>query len=359
MVQQRRNKGFKPSRWKREFKRIIRDPEQLARLLKLDAAATADLIKASQTHPLAISPRILQKMRDERDPQGPLHRQFVPSLLEMNQAEGESLDPLSELQHQAAPGLVHRYADRALLLLTGRCASYCRFCTRARLAETPDIRWEPALEYIRNHKEIQEVILSGGDPLMLSDHALDLVLRELRTIAHVEIIRLGTRMPVFVPRRITAALTRILARARPLFVLVHVNHASEMGKDFSRAVGRFVDAGLPVLSQTVLMRGINDDTETLATLFRALLRARVTPYYLHSVDLAAGTSHLRVDVDRGIELVTRLRDSMSGLAVPDYVIDLPEAGGKVLLAPDRISRRDATGHWIRAIDGREIFVAKT
>ncbi len=358
MVQRRRNQGFKPSRWQREMKRIIRDPEQLARLLKLDDAERLDLLKAAAAHPLAISPRVLQKLRAEKNG-GPLHRQFVPSAPELVQAAGESLDPLSELQHQAVPGLIHRYKDRALLLVTGRCASYCRFCTRARLAETPDIRWEPALEYIREHSEIREVILSGGDPLMRSDRALDLILRELRSIRHVEIIRLGTRMPVFVPRRITAALTRILARAKPLYVLLHVNHVDELGKDFERAVGRMADAGLPLLSQTVLMRGVNDDVETLARLFRTLLRARVTPYYLHSVDLAAGTSHLRLDVDEGMQIIEQLRDRMSGLALPEPVIDLPEAGGKVLLAPQRVTRKNAEGHWIRAIDGREIFVPRT
>ena len=357
MSQQRRNKGYKAARWQRELKRTIRDPQQLATVLKLNDEASADLLAATQKHPLAISPRILQKIKTER-PDGPLHKQFIPSLAELQQSKGESVDPLCELQHQAAPGLVHRYEDRALLLLTGRCASYCRFCTRARLAETPNIRWEPALEYIRKHSEIREVILSGGDPLMLSDDALDLILRELRSIDHVEIVRLGTRLPVFVPRRITASLVRILARAKPLFVLLHVNHPDELGKDFDHAVGRFVDAGLPVLSQTVLLRGVNDDVTTLATLFRGLLRARITPYYLHSLDLTAGSSHFRVDIDAGMELVTQLRDSMSGLAVPDYVVDLPEAGGKVLLASDRIVKHEPNGHLIRAIDGREIYLPK-
>ena len=353
----RRHNGFKPSAWQRELKRVLRDPGRLAKALKIDPAATQDLVKASSLRPLAISPRMLEKMRKE-DVSGPLHQQLLPSVDEVELGPGESHDPLAELTHQAAPGLIHRYPDRALLLLTGECASYCRFCTRARMAGVGGLKWEPALEYVRHHPEIREVILSGGDPLMLPDRDLDLVLRELRSIAHVEIVRFGTRMPVFLPKRITGPLVRILSRAKPLFVLIHVNHLSEMGKDFNHAIARLVDAGLPVLSQTVLLRGVNDDVETLANLFRGLLRQRVMPYYLHSVDLATGTSALRVDIERGMQLVGALRDQMSGLAVPDYVADLPDAGGKILLAPDRLVATQEDGHFLRAVDGRSIWLPR-
>ncbi len=350
-----RSRWRKPSRWRRELARASSDPVALGHRIGLGSPEREALDRVGPLRPVAVPSACWTRLRNEL-PDGPLRRQLLPQLAELETGPGESGDPLDELHHQPVPGLIHRYPDRALLLTTGRCFGYCRFCTRARLAAKPAPRLDDALEYLRLHDEIREVILSGGDPLVLPDAELELLLRELRTIPHVELLRLGTRAPVFLPRRITTALVKILQRAQPLFVMVHVNHPSEVDPGFVRAVGRLVDAGLPVLSQTVLLRGVNAEVDTLAKLFRALLRARVTPYYLHHCDLALGTGHLRVGLDEGIALIGALRDRMSGLAVPTYVVDLPEAGGKVELAPERLISRQPEGVLLRAVDGREILV---
>lgn len=293
---------------------------------------------------------------DPEDPRCPLRQQVVPCLDELRRAPGETEDPLAEKQHQAAPGLIHRYSDRALLLTTGVCAAYCRFCTRGRRAGASPQDLEQAYSYLQQHSEVREVILSGGDPLMLLDQALAEMLSRLRRIEHIEVLRVGTRMPVFDPGRITPGLVEILARAKPLFVLVHVNHAKELGAQTVEVLKQMSDAGLVLLSQTVLLRGINDDEPTLRSLFRALVRHRVHPYYLHQCDLALGTGHFRVPIQKGLELVAALRGGMSGICVPNYVIDLPEAGGKVVLLPDAIERQDAESVTVRAPDGRLVTV---
>ncbi|MFH1811732.1 MAG: KamA family radical SAM protein [Pseudomonadota bacterium] len=347
-----------PSPWQRELARVVTDLAGLERHLDLDDDERAAIRSLHGARALALTPHVLRHLpRADRD--HPLRRQLIPRMAELAVAEGEHGDPLAELQHMPVPGLVHRYPDRALLLVTGTCAAYCRFCTRARLAGTPPPRLDAALEYLHAHDEIREVILSGGDPLMLDDRRLELLLRELRTLRHVEVIRLGTRLPVFVPRRITARLVGVLRRAQPLFVLVHINHAVELDAEVAGALGRLVNAGVPVLSQTVLLRGINDDAQVLENLFRALLQQRVVPYYLHQCDLVSGSAHVRVPLERAMALIETLRDRVSGLALPDLVVDLPEAGGKVRLHPGRVIARDEDAWTLRAVDGRSIRVPTT
>lgn len=300
-------------------------------------------------------PHLLEIM--EREPSGgPLRRQLLPDERELERAAGETDDPLAEEQHTVAPGLIHRYRDRAVLLVTGVCAAYCRFCTRSRLAGTGEPDLEEAFAYLRAHPEVREVIVSGGDPLMLEQRRLAQILTELRSIAHLEVIRVGTRMPVFDPDRVTPELVATLAAARPLYVLAHVNHPVELTPGFDAAVGRLVDAGMPVLSQTVLLREVNDEVEILRALFYGLQRRRVMPYYLHQCDLVSGSQHFRVPIERGLRLVQELQDSTSGLCVPRFMLDLPDAGGKVALQADRIVARDDRGVQVRGVDGRLIRV---
>ncbi|MCC7386568.1 MAG: KamA family radical SAM protein [Deltaproteobacteria bacterium] len=291
----------------------------------------------------AISP-YYALLADPEDPDCPIRRQVVPRPEESLVAPGERADPLGEEEREAAPNLIHRYRDRALLLATDRCPVYCRFCTRRRIVgrterQTPRDLLGEAFGYVRAHPEIKDVIVSGGDALMLGDHQLDYVLRELRSIEHVEIIRVATRMPVTCPMRVTETLADILAKYAPVYVMTHFNHAREVTESAWNACGRFVDRGVVVYNQSVLLRGINDRVDTIAELNRALVAMRVTPYYLHQCDLAEGIEHFRTPLAAGIEIIDGLRGHVSGLAVPQLCVDVPGGLGKVTVQPSWIVGR--------------------
>jgi lysine 2,3-aminomutase len=291
----------------------------------------------------AVTPHLLGLM-DPDDPACPIRRQFVPHEHELASSADELVDPCGEERHMQAPWLVHRYPDRVLLLLTDRCAAYCRFCTRKRLVghrgtTLPDDAFAQALAYLRSRPEVRDVLLSGGDPLMLTDGALEGYLEELRRIPHIELLRIGTRMPVAMPDRVTPRLCAMLKRFHPLFVNVHVNHPKELSEASCAALGRLADAGIPLGSQTVLLRGINDDAAVIARLVHGLVRNRVRPYYLYQCDLAPGTAHFRTPVARGIDIVEKLRGYTTGLAVPTFVIDAPGGGGKIPVNPDYVVSR--------------------
>jgi lysine 2,3-aminomutase len=283
-------------------------------------------------------------------------RQFVPSVEELRTTPEEMADPIGDHSHEPVEGLVHRYPDRVLLKIVSVCPVYCRFCFRREMVgpgkETglsPE-KLAAALDYVRAHPEIWEVILTGGDPFMLSAKRVAAVTRELEAIPHVKVVRWHTRMPVADPARVDAAFVAALKSSKPVYVAVHVNHASELTGEARAALARMADAGIVLLSQSVLLKGVNDDADTLADLMKALVEARVRPYYLHHPDLAPGTSHFRLSIERGQELVRELRDRVSGLCQPTYVVDIPGGVSKAVVAPGDVELRD-DGASLRGRDG--------
>jgi lysine 2,3-aminomutase len=279
-------------------------------------------------------------LADSQDPQCPLRRQIVPSMAELELPKGGLVDPLDEQGQSPVRGLVHRYPDRALMLVSTECAAYCRFCTRGRLVGRPEEAFGSSdlaaqLQYLRDTPAIRDVIVSGGDPLLLSDRRLDELLSALRAIPSVEVIRLHTRVPVFLPMRVTEGLAEVLGRHRPVWVNVHVNHARELAVPARAALARLAAAGLPLGAQTVLLRGVNDSVEALEDLFRALMRLGVRPYHLYHCDPVLGAEGFRTPLRSGAEIMAALRGRMSGLGLPTYVLDREGGRGKVpvLLAP--------------------------
>jgi lysine 2,3-aminomutase len=281
----------------------------------------------------------------------------VPRIEETRTAPWEMSDPCGEDSHSPVPGLVHRYPDRVLFLVTDRCASYCRYCTRSRLVSNAtgyDFHPEFArqIEYVRQHSEIRDVLLSGGDPLLFSDDKLEHLLRELRSIKHVEFLRIGSRIPIFLPQRITPQLCAMLRKYHPLFVSVHSNHPRELTTEARDALGRLADAGIPLGNQSVLLKHVNDDVTVMRALMHKLLMCRVKPYYVYQCDLIAGSAHLRTSVAKGLEIMETLRGHTSGYAVPQYVIDAPGGGGKVPVNPEYVLSRAGGRVVIRNFEGK-------
>lgn len=299
--------------------------------------------------PFRVTPYFLSLV-DPLDPACPLRRQVIPSAAEATVHPGELCDPLGEDRHSPVPDIVHKYESHVLLLATDHCASYCRHCTRRRLtgggrrSSSGCERWlDQAIDYIERHGEIRDVLISGGDPLLFPDDRLGELLERLRAIEHVEIIRIGTRIPAFNPMRVTEALVSSLRRFAPLFIVTHFNHARELTPSSMSACARLVDAGIPLENQTVLLRGINSEARVLKALFERLLRARVRPYYLHQLDLAEGTEHFRTPLRAGVDILRTLRGRTSGLAIPQLAVDLPGGFGKVTLGPDYVESESEAG----------------
>lgn len=334
--------------------KTLRTSDDLAAAgLVRDAAVLADVTAAYAT---AITPPLVALI-DHADPNDPIARQFVPSLAELDVRPEELPDPIGDKAHEPVEGIVHRYPDRVLLKVVSVCPVYCRFCFRREMVG-PDkdgnlspAELEGALTYIRAHPEIWEVIVTGGDPFMLSARRASALTRELEKIAHVKVIRWHTRMPVADPDRITIEFVdAIRSSSKAVYVAVHCNHPRELTLDVRAACARIIDAGVPMLSQSVLLKGVNDDVETLSQLMRAFVETRIKPYYLHHADLAPGTSHFRTTVQRGQELVRELRDRVSGLAQPHYVIDIPGGVSKALVSPSDVETEG--GHMrLRGRDG--------
>jgi lysine 2,3-aminomutase len=299
---------------------------------------------------VAVTPAVAELI-DIADPHDPIARQFVPDAAELDARPEETPDPIGDHPHSPAPGIVHRYPDRALLKLTHVCAVYCRFCFRREMIGpgAPPLtarELDAAFGYIAAHPEIWEVVLTGGDPLVLSPRRLKQVVGQLARIEHVKVIRVHTRMPVADPDRITPALVRALkAPGQATYVVLHANHARELTPAARAACARLVDAGIPMLSQSVLLAGVNDDPQTLAALMRALVECRIKPYYLHHGDLAPGTSHLRTTIERGQELMRALRGRVSGLCQPAYVLDIPGGHGKSPIGPNYLTV-DGPGRYV-------------
>ncbi len=343
--------------WHWQLRNRITTLAQLQRLMPtLTPEEYAGTRLANTKLALAITPYFFNLI-DPTDENCPIRRQVVPRIEETTTASWEMSDPCGEDRHSPVPGLVHRYPDRVLLLVTDRCASYCRYCTRSRLVSNatgydfhPDFGRQ--IDYVRNHPEVRDVLLSGGDPLLFSDEKLEFLLRELRAIRHVEFLRLGTRIPIFLPQRVTPELGAMLKQYHPLFVSVHSNHPRELTTEVREALSRLADAGIPLGNQSVLLRDVNDDVTVMRALVQKLLICRVKPYYLYQCDLISGSAHLRTSVRKGLEIMEGLRGHTTGYAVPQYVIDAPGGGGKVPVNPDYVVTRNADRVLIRNFEGK-------
>lgn len=345
--------------WRWQLRHSVRSAKALSAALTLTPEEEQGALAAERRGlPIAITPYALA-LCDPRDPGCPIRRQLVPTLHENEPSPGDSRDPLAEEAHTPADHLVRRYPDRALLLATDRCAAYCRFCTRRRrVGRGPGARslseLGPALEYLRAHPEVRELIISGGDPLVQSTERVRRLLEEVRTRTNVGVIRLATRVPVVLPQRITAELVAMLRRYHPLWVMTHFNHPKELTGQARAACQRLVDAGLPVNNQTVLLRGINDDRRTLGSLFRGLVESRVRPYYLLQADCAYGTGHFRTPLDAGIALMDELQGQLSGIAMPKLVVDPPCGLGKIPVGSDYVVARGVGVTRLRTPGGEEV-----
>ena len=323
--------------WKRLLKESILSPDALP---WHSSSHPEKLKRVISRYPMRINPYYLGLIKEESDP---IYRQCVPDIRELDDKQA-ALDPLNEEGHSPVRGLTHRYPDRVLLLVSSECAMYCRFCNRKRKVGRPsmvtDASIEQGIDYIREHGEVRDVLLSGGDPLLLEDARLGEILSALHAIPHVEIIRIGTRVPCTLPQRVTPELAGLLQQFHPLYINVHFNHPVEITPEAAVACNRLADAGIPLGCQTVLLKGINDDLPTMQTLMRKLLTIRVKPYYLFHGDPARGTSHFRTSIDRGLNIIRGLQGHTSGLCVPHFAIDLLGGGGKVPLLPDYLTGRE-------------------
>ncbi len=334
----------------------IRLPSELVAAGLAPPDKLADLARVAQRYAVAITPSIAALI-DRADPNDPIARQFVPDIAELTTTPDERADPIGDDAHSPVDGVVHRYPDRVLLKLVNVCAVYCRFCFRREMVGPGKQMLSPgkrdaALAYVAAHPQIWEVILTGGDPLVLSARRLGEVIKRIAAIEHVKIIRLHTRLPVVSPDKITPALVRALkAPGKTTYVALHANHPRELTPAVRAACARIADAGIPMLSQSVLLRGVNDDAATLEALMRAFVECRVKPYYLHHADLAPGTSHFRTTIEDGQALMRALRGRVSGLAQPTYVLDIPGGHGKVPVGPGYVDMCGDAGAMVEDING--------
>jgi len=326
--------------WKELLRKSIVSEEQLGLICKgkIDKEKLKAVIKK---YPMRINPYYLSLIKKKDDA---IWKQCIPDTKELDDPEGFE-DPLCEERDAPVPGLTHRYPDRVLLLVCNQCATYCRFCTRKRKVGDPFKRITRAqilkgIEYIKNHPEVRDVLLSGGDPFLLSDSYLEWILKELRKIPHVEIIRIGTRIPSTLPHRITPELCEMLKKYHPLFVNIHFAHPDEITESSAEACNMLSNAGIPLNSQTVLLKGVNDDPAVMKKLMQKLLKIRVRPYYLYQADMTKGINHFRTKVDKGIEIIKAMQGWTSGLAIPHLVIDTPGGGGKIQILPNYIVEKD-------------------
>jgi lysine 2,3-aminomutase len=345
-----------PDNWRWQIKNRISSLEDLQKWVNLTPDEKSAIEISSGRLKMAITPHFASLM-DKNNVNCPIRRQAIPSLDEFNISKNELVDPCGEEKNTVSPGLVHRYPDRVLLLITDACAMYCRHCTRRRLVGSSegtlrDDDFEKALDYIRKDKKIRDVLISGGDPLLLSDSKLDHIISKIREIEHVEIVRIGTRVPVTLPQRITPELTNILKKYHPIYVSIHFNHPKEISEKTKAACAALADAGIPLGSQTVLLKGINDKPSIMRELTHSLLKARVKPYYLYQCDLAAGTEHFRTSVASGIKIIESLRGFTTGYAIPTFVIDAPGGGGKVPIGPEYVISRNEESTVLRNFEGQ-------
>jgi lysine 2,3-aminomutase len=344
--------------WRWQNRNRIRSLEQLEKIVAVTDEERAAIARHEGPLPIGITPYYMSLI-DPVDPLQGLRRTTVPTLAEFERTPGEEEDPLGEDHTSPVPGLVHRYPDRVLLLVTNFCSVYCRYCTRARLVGASGERAlkkadiDRAIEYIASTPQVRDCLISGGDPLSLDEERLEYILSRLRAIPHLEFVRIGSKQPVVQPMRVTPALTKMLRKYHPLWMSLHFTHPDELTPEVAEACGRLADAGIPLGSQTVLLKGVNDDVATLKKLFHGLLKIRVRPYYLYQCDPITGSSHFRTSVDKGLELISQLRGYTTGYAVPNYVVDAPAGGGKIAMLPDAVIGRDGDDLLLRNFRGDE------
>ena len=342
--------------WVWQMQNRLTNLEQLSNHLDLTPEEREGCLLAEKKLSLAITPHFFNLI-DKNDPSCPIRRQVVPRGEEMKTSPEEHLDPVGEDDNSPVPGIVHRYPDRVLFLVTDRCAAYCRYCTRSRMvSNAQDYNFHPSfeqgLQYLTEHKEVRDVLLSGGDPLLLSDSKLDYLLGRLREIDHIEFIRIGTRIPVFLPQRVTSELQSIFRKHGPIWMSLHVNHPRECTLELHDACEKLALAGIPLGNQSVLLKGVNDDAQTMRSLVHRLLMMRVRPYYLYQCDLITGSAHLRSDPRTGIDIIRKLRGHTSGYAIPQFVIDAPGGGGKVPINPEYVESINDKEIVLRNFHGR-------
>jgi lysine 2,3-aminomutase len=336
------NDSYDPAKWgdwRWQMRHRLTRLDQFERLLRLTDAERRGLMLASEKFSVAVTPQFAELI-DPEDPACPIRKQVVPVEGELLVSPGDMSDPLGEDDSSVVEGLVHRYPDRVLFLVLDTCAAYCRYCTRSRLVSQGELeplgrRVEAALAYLQAHTEVRDVLLSGGDPLLMSDATLDKLLGRLREIPHLEFLRIGTRIPGFLPQRITPELVAVLRKHR-VWLSLHFCHARELTPEVAEAADLLADGGIPLGCQTVLLRGVNDSVEALRDLFHGLLKLRIRPYYLYQCDPVLGTGHLRTTVGEGLELMAKLRGYTTGYAVPTYVVDAPGGGGKIPVQSETI-----------------------
>ena len=351
--------GDFPAQWDSaswQLKNRLTSLAQIEEHLTLCEEERSGILLSGTKLALAITPHFFNLM-DEADPEDPIRRQMIPRIEETWYAETDMADPCGEDAHMPVQGLVHRYPDRVLFLVTDRCAAYCRYCTRSRIVsgvgeQELETDYEAAFRYLEAHREVRDVLLSGGDPLLFSDGKLEKILERLRRIPHIEFLRIGSRVPIFLPQRITPAFCRMLQKYHPLFISLHVNHPRELTVEVKLALDRLANHGIPLGNQSVLLRGVNDDLETMRTLIHKLLICRTRPYYLYQCDLIQGSSHLRSPVSKGIEIIEGLRGHTTGYAIPQFVIDAPGGGGKIPVNPDYVIHHDAKRVVLRNFEGK-------
>jgi lysine 2,3-aminomutase len=341
--------------WRWQSRHRVRKLDQIEKMLVLSDDEREALVKGESMLPVGITPYYMSLL-DREDATQPLRRTVIPVTGEFLRTPGEADDPLGEDGHSPTPGLVHRYPDRVLLLALDFCSTYCRYCTRSRVVGHGEImpseaRLEKCFEYIRNTPAIRDVLISGGDPLALSEDKLDWILGNLRAIPHLEFIRIGTKMPAVLPQRITPQLIRVFKKYHPLWMSVHFLHPEECTPEATVACNRLADAGIPLGSQTVLLKGVNDSVPVMKDLCHRLLMMRVRPYYIYQCDPISGSAHFRTSVSKGLEIIEGLRGHTTGYAVPTYVIDAPGGGGKIPLQPNYIVGRDGDDLLLRNYEG--------
>ncbi len=342
--------------WRWQLRHRITTYEQMKEIVELAPEEIEGIKHSKGRLALAVTPYFASLM-DPVNPNCPIRKQAIPRFEECHLSKNDMVDPCGEDKDSPVPGLVHRYPDRVLLLVTDQCAVYCRYCTRRRLVGSNERsitqgNFEEVLKYLRSHRKVRDVLLSGGDPLLLENERLEEILSRLRALPHIELLRIGTRAPVTLPQRITLGLVRMLKKYHPLMISIHFTHPKEITDSVKRACNELADGGIPLGSQTVLLKGINDKPYVMKKLVQELLKIRVRPYYIYQCDLATGTEHFRTSVATGIQIMEKLRGHTTGYAVPTYVIDAPGGGGKIPVEPDYVMSRGNGKVVLRNYEGK-------
>lgn len=344
--------------WHWQLKNRIKTITDLSRFINISADEAAAFNSCQTILPFSVTPHYM-RLIDPNNSEQALRKSIIPRRHEFVQSKGEQQDPLHEDNNSPVPCIVHRYPDRVLFLVTMHCSVYCRYCTRSRIVGTDNQivpnkkNWEAAIQYIKDNPVIRDVVISGGDPLTMEDNEIEWLLQRLRKIPSVEVIRIGSKSPVTLPQRITPQLCKMLKKYHPLFVSLHFTHPDELTTETAKACRRLADAGIPLGSQTVLLAGINDNTQVMKKLMQGLLKIRVKPYYIFQCDPILGSGHFRAPIKKGLEIISGLRGHTSGYAVPAYVVDAPGGGGKIQLLPDSIVKWDEDGVVLKNYENKE------